>query len=75
MISIKFFLVMAAVKGWFLSQLDVHNAFLHGDLHEEIYMALPLRFIAKGRWFVSSISLFMNLNKPLGSGLLNFLAP
>ncbi|MCO5596439.1 hypothetical protein L7F22_050502 [Adiantum nelumboides] len=41
MAIIRTVIVVAASKGWLLHQMDVKNAFLHGDLQEEVYMEQP----------------------------------
>ena len=42
--SIRAILSCAANLGWSLQQLDVKNAFLHGDLEKEVYMDVPQGF-------------------------------
>ena len=41
MTTVRMVISIAASQGWPLHQMDVKNAFLHGDLKEDIYMVLP----------------------------------
>ena len=45
MSTVRCVIALAASKGWSLHQMDVKNAFLHGDLHEEVYMEQPQGYV------------------------------
>ncbi|GAU32260.1 hypothetical protein TSUD_53880 [Trifolium subterraneum] len=42
--TIRTILALAAERGWYVFQLDVKSAFLHGDLEEEVYVEQPLGY-------------------------------
>lgn len=54
--TVKVLLALAAIKGWSLTQMDVSNAFFHGDLHKEVYMKPPLGL---------DLSTYTNISGPL----------
>jgi transposase InsO family protein len=47
--SIRLLLALTAMNAWYLHQMDVKTAFLHGDLDVPIYMEQPEGFVEDGK--------------------------
>jgi len=45
----RLILALSALEGWHITGLDVKNAFLYGELDEEIYMKRPEGYCIKGQ--------------------------
>ena len=43
------FISFVASHDWDLHQLDINNAFLHGDIQKEVYVEQPLVLLLRGR--------------------------
>ena len=41
MTTVRTLIAVAATSSWTISRMDVKNTFIHGDLHEEVYMQPP----------------------------------
>ncbi|KAF8824317.1 hypothetical protein HHX47_DHR8000004 [Lentinula edodes] len=47
--TVRLLLALTALNNWYLTGLDVRNAYLYGVLHETIYMEQPEGFRIKGK--------------------------
>ncbi|GMJ01569.1 hypothetical protein HRI_003826100 [Hibiscus trionum] len=47
-VTVRTIIALASMNNWPLYQMDVFNAFLQGDLYEEVYMSMPEGFCNQG---------------------------
>ncbi|KAH9782291.1 retrovirus-related pol polyprotein from transposon RE1 [Citrus sinensis] len=46
--TVRVILSLAVMQGWNVRQIDINNAFLNGDLTENVYMQQPEGFVSEG---------------------------
>lgn len=64
--TVRLLLKVAASHDWFLHQLDISNAFLNGELNEEIYMKIPEEYAERKGISLPKGSLFRLLKSIYG---------
>lgn len=47
---VRLFISLVAFHHWLFNQLDIKNAFLHGDLNEEVNTEQPPGFVSQGKY-------------------------
>jgi len=57
--TVRLIIALASINHWHLHQLDVNNAFLHGDLQENVFMTLPPGISAKNSNTVCKLNKFL----------------
>lgn len=73
MSTIRCILAIAASSKWRVHQLDINNAFLHGDLHEQVFMKIPEGLSYTPIKVCLLKKSLYGLNRHLGNGTISFL--
>ena len=47
--TIRIIFTLAVSRGWDIQQIDINNAFLNGDLHEDVFMSQPDGFVDQAK--------------------------
>jgi len=50
--TIRIVLTHVVTQQWHVRQIDINNAFLHGDLNEHVYMQQPFGFASRDSTFI-----------------------